>query len=228
MRFSSIFSLAICLLKTTKATPTAEGVSEQRLSTIELEIGKTYAPGEIQKLQLSALQNHAVNATQQGKSIQKREILHAALNAKINFYCPNLRNTQREFEWVAYWYSQSNRLQMVGTKDIDGFRNFSFDSNTGKFAGYWYHSFCLATPTKLCTYNVQAYFSGKKYTHFVMMEMVTDASSGANILAPVVTENCVDIHTNACPAAGVLYAKLASQAELMVDLRSSIDGFGRS
>lgn len=209
MHVSWAFWVALCLPKMIGATAISNDLPSQKLATIELELGKVYAPGEIHALQVSATRNQTQDNLQE-RSLRKREVLHATLNAKLNFYCPNLRNTQREFEWVSYWYSQSNRMYMVGTKDIDGFKNFSFNPNDGVFAGYWYHSFCLATPTKICTYNVQAYFSGKKYTHFIMMEMVTDTSNGANILAPFITENCVDIHTNACPGVSGSHCTITS------------------
>ncbi|KAF5528873.1 hypothetical protein FMEXI_14491 [Fusarium mexicanum] len=195
----------------------AEPTSPTDLPVVQLELSRSYTSDEIRNLQDAALKNETVAeveapAKREEQKMQKREILHATLNAKINFYCPNLRNTRREFEWVSYWYSQSNRMDMVGTKNVDGFRNFSFNPASGTFAGYWYHSFCQAQGDKICTYNVQSYFTGKKYTHFTVMEMVTDTSNGANILAPVITENCVDLRAsgNSCPSVSATHCTITS------------------
>ncbi|KAF2228224.1 hypothetical protein BDZ85DRAFT_255618 [Elsinoe ampelina] len=203
----SIFVLAIGLLRLTSALAIDSAATDldarddhEDLPEILLEMGRTYQPGEIRELQLKAKAEQAAGKTKnEARSLAKRTIVVRTLNAKWSFFCPIQTSTvTREFEWSAYWFSNDRTFHITGHKNVDGFKNLRNDRLS--FDTVFYHTFCVASGTRVCTYHFEGYISGLHDADHLSMEM-TIAGNFPGIILPTVRETCVNIRSGQCAAA---------------------------
>lgn len=199
--------LLFALLRITSALAIAENADNaisaaddhEDLPEIQLEIGKTYQPGEIRELQRQA-KKAGETSNVVARDLEKRETVVRTLNAKWSFHCPIQTTTvTREFEWAAYWFSTTRGFRLTGLKNVDGFKNLHNDRLS--FNSIWYHTFCVTSGSRVCTYHFEAYVEGLHDANHLSMEM-TIAGNFPGIVLPKVTESCVNIRAGTCAAAG--------------------------
>ncbi|TKX23742.1 hypothetical protein C1H76_4019 [Elsinoe australis] len=199
--------LLFALLRITSALAIADNTDRdvsaaddhEDLPEIQLEIGKTYQPGEIRELQRQA-KKAGETAKVEARDLEKRATIVRPLNAKWSFHCPIQTTTvTREFEWAAYWFTTTRNLRLTGLKNVDGFKNIRNDRLS--FDAVWYHTFCVTSGTRVCTYHFEAGISGlHDGTH--LSQEITIAGNFPGIVLPKVTESCVNIRAGTCAAPG--------------------------
>ncbi|KAG8627556.1 hypothetical protein KVT40_005039 [Elsinoe batatas] len=218
----SIFVLAIGLLRLTTALAIDSDVKDldvvddhEDLPEIMLEMGKTYQPGEIRELQLKAKEEQAAGKTRnEARSLAKRVTVVRTLNAKWKFHCPvQTATVTREFEWSAYWFSNTRGFQLTGHKNVDGFKNYHNDRLS--FNTVWYHTYCVTSGSRVCTYHFEAYVEGLHDADHLSMEM-TVAGNFPGIVLPKVHETCVNIRSGQCAAANSVAGGVCTNAGITI------------